>query len=159
MKIGTSHAHYLEGLEIFLETFLIYCDLHSLPQGHAYAAVISACAAGGDWMRAVSIFEEMTESGVNPDVVSCTALVNALASCGEADKAEAVVKWMLANGLSPNVSEYAWHGPPFECRLPSSSSSSSLDVYASMRSGSPLHCTSDSAWPCKSKRPRLIDSR
>jgi len=86
-------------------------DLHSFPSGHAYAAVISACAAGGDWMRAVSLFEEMTASGVNPDVVSCTALVNALASCGEADKAEAVVKWMLANGLSPNVSaclhEYA----------------------------------------------------
>jgi pentatricopeptide repeat protein len=71
--------------------------------GHAYAAAISACAAGGDWMRAVSLFEEMASNGVRPDVVSCTALVTALASSGESDKAEAVVKWMLRNKLKPNV--------------------------------------------------------
>lgn len=60
-------------------------------------------------MRAVALFEEMTASGIEPDVVSCTALINALASCGEADKAEAVVKWMLSNGLSPNVCLIAEH--------------------------------------------------
>lgn len=51
----------------------------------------------------MSLFEEMVATGITPDVVSCTALINALATAGQADKAEAVVKWMLANGLQPNV--------------------------------------------------------
>lgn len=36
--------------------------------------------------------------------VVARAQVTALASAGEADKAEAVVQWMLAIGLKPNVS-------------------------------------------------------
>lgn len=73
--------------------------------GHAYAAAISACAAGQDWGRAVALFDDMTSrAGIRPDVVSCTALVTALASAGEADKAEAVVGWMQKSGLKPNVS-------------------------------------------------------
>ena len=51
----------------------------------------------------MSLFEEMVAAGIPPDVVSCTALINALATAGQADKAEAVVMWMLANGLQPNV--------------------------------------------------------
>lgn len=46
-----------------------------LAAGHAYAAVISACAAGGQWQKAVSLFDEMLAWGVRPDVVSCTALI------------------------------------------------------------------------------------
>ncbi len=73
--------------------------------GHAYAAAIGACAAGQDWQRAVALFDDMTSrASIRPDVVSCTALVSALASAGEADKAEAVVTWMQKNGLKPNVS-------------------------------------------------------
>jgi pentatricopeptide repeat protein len=45
------------------------------PPGHAYAAVISACAAGGQWQKAVALFDEMLAWGVRPDVVSCTALI------------------------------------------------------------------------------------
>ena len=56
--------------------------LHPPPPGHAYAAVISACAAGSDWVRAVQLFEEMSAAGITPDVVSCTALITALASAG-----------------------------------------------------------------------------
>ena len=55
-------------------------------------------------MRAVGLFEEMAGAGIQPDVVSCTALVNALASSGESAKAEALVHWMLSNGIRPNVS-------------------------------------------------------
>lgn len=45
-------------------------------------------------------------AGIRPDVVSCTALVTALASAGEADKAEALVGWMARTGLKPNVRTY-----------------------------------------------------
>lgn len=44
--------------------------------------------------------------GIKPDVVSCTALISALATSGEADKAEGVVAWMLANGVRPNARTY-----------------------------------------------------
>ena len=71
--------------------------------GHAYAMAIRACAGIKNWTRAVALFEEMAEAGIKPDVVSCTALVNALASSGEASKAEALVHWMLSNGIRPNV--------------------------------------------------------
>ncbi len=72
--------------------------------GHAYAAAISACAAGADWQRAVLLFEEMSgPAGIRPDVVSCTALISALGAAAQADKAEAVVTWMLSTGLKPNV--------------------------------------------------------
>lgn len=63
--------------------------------GHAYAAAISACAAGGRWERAVALFDEMLEGGVRPDVVSCTALVAALGADGQWQSAERVVAWML----------------------------------------------------------------
>jgi len=59
--------------------------------GHAYAAAISACAAGGRWERAVALFDEMLEGGVRPDVVSCTAL----GADGQWQRAERVVAWML----------------------------------------------------------------
>lgn len=75
--------------------------------GHAFAAAISACAAGQDWVRAVALFDDMTSrANIRPDVVSCTALVTALAAAGEADKAEAVVQWMHKAGLKPNVRTY-----------------------------------------------------
>lgn len=77
------------------------------PTGHAYSAAISACAAAGDWSRAVALFDEMTgPAGIRPDVVSCTALITALAAGGEADRAEAVVGWMLANAVRPNARTY-----------------------------------------------------
>ncbi len=58
--------------------------------GHAYAAVISACAAGGQWLRAVSLFDEMLAQGVKPDVVSCTALITARGADGQWERSEKV---------------------------------------------------------------------
>ena len=66
----------------------------AFPAGHAYAAVISACAAGGDWQRAVSLFDEMLSWQIKPDVVSCTALITALGADAQWQRAEQVVDWM-----------------------------------------------------------------
>ena len=70
---------------------------HSVPcwTGHAYAAAISACAAGGQWQRAVQLFDSMLDSGIRPDVVSCTALVSALGADGQWQRAERVLHWMM----------------------------------------------------------------
>ena len=84
------------------------------PTGHAYAAAITACAAhtsadpppGTGWRRAVALFDDMLARGVKADVVSCTALVGALAAAARSDDAHAVVQWMLAAGVRPNVRTY-----------------------------------------------------
>ena len=71
---------------------------------HAYSSAISACAAGGEWQKAAHLFSRMAAGGITPDIVSCTALVTALAASDDgADKAEAVVKWMLRSNIKPNV--------------------------------------------------------
>jgi pentatricopeptide repeat domain-containing protein 1 len=63
--------------------------------GHAYAAAISACAAGGLWQKAMELFDEMLLHQIKPDVVSCTALITALASDGQYERGERVVGWMI----------------------------------------------------------------
>lgn len=75
-------------------------------EGHAFAAAISACAAGGDWQGACSLFEEMIKHSIQPDVVSCTALISALATGGQWQQSEQVVSWMLQAGVRPNVRTY-----------------------------------------------------
>lgn len=74
--------------------------------GHSYAAAISACATGGEWRRAVQLFDNMLASDIQPDVVSCTALISALAADGQYQHAERALDWMLevrsylVNGLT-----------------------------------------------------------
>lgn len=74
--------------------------------GHAYAAVISACAAGGAWQRAVQLFDQMLQYQIKPDVVSCTALITALGADGQWKRGSQVVDWMLQSGVKPNVRTY-----------------------------------------------------
>ena len=69
-------------------------ELQLLHAGHAYAAAISACAAGSVWPRAVELFDEMMEVNIKPDVVSCTALISALGSDAQWERAERVIVWM-----------------------------------------------------------------
>jgi len=84
------------------------------PTGHAYAAAISAASACADadpppdngWRRAASLFDDMLARGVKADVVSCTALVGALAAAARSDDAGAVVRWMVDSGVRPNVRTY-----------------------------------------------------
>ena len=69
-------------------------ELQLLHAGHAYAAAISACAVGSVWTRAVELFDEMMEVNIKPDVVSCTALISALGSDAQWERAERVIVWM-----------------------------------------------------------------
>ena len=52
--------------------------------------MISACASGGQWQRAVALFDEMLSWGIKPDVVSCTALITALGTEGQWERSEKV---------------------------------------------------------------------
>ena len=62
--------------------------------GHAFAAAISACGAGGRWQEANALFADMLEAGVSADVVSCTALASALAAGGQWQRCQELLDWM-----------------------------------------------------------------
>ena len=47
------------------------------PDVYSYNALISACEKGGQWERAVEVFEEMKAAGVKPDVITYSALITA----------------------------------------------------------------------------------
>ena len=95
------------GLQQLLHTCALSSDCSLVcTAGHAFAAAISACAAGGDWQRACSLFEQMLQCGIQPDVVSCTALISALATGGQWQQSEQVVSWMLQSAVRPNVRTY-----------------------------------------------------
>ena len=86
-------------LRALVETHLkaeqdMYATVVLLPAGHAYAAAISACAVGSAWPRAVQLFDEMRAANIQPDVVSCTALISALGADGQWQRAETVIRWM-----------------------------------------------------------------
>lgn len=46
----------------------------------------------------MNLFDNMMAQGIKPDVVSCTALITALAADGQWQRAEGLVDWMLRSG-------------------------------------------------------------
>ena len=85
----------------------LYATVVLLPAGHAYAAAISACAVGSAWPRAVQLFDEMRAANIQPDVVSCTALISALGADGQWQRAETVIRWMHeVGGISSPPSKH-----------------------------------------------------
>ena len=85
MRAASDGGRWQKALEVWSDMRAV----RVAPTGHAYAAAISACAAGSDWARAVALFESMCNDGIRPDVVSCTALISALAAGGEPPSAGA----------------------------------------------------------------------
>ncbi len=74
-------------------SFKLLTSAVSHAAGHAYAAVISACAAGGQWQQAVKLFDDMLAWQIKPDVVSCTALITALGADAQWERAAQVSGW------------------------------------------------------------------
>lgn len=95
-----------ECIDAVLAAKLLGLNVFLCAAGHAYAAVISACAAGGAWQRAVQLFDQMLQYQIKPDVVSCTALITALGADGQWKRGSQVVDWMLRSGVKPNVRTY-----------------------------------------------------
>lgn len=51
----------------------------------------------------VCVFQEMSEAGVEPDMVTYNTVINALARCGRVQEATDHVRAMKDQGLSPDV--------------------------------------------------------
>lgn len=77
------------------------------PSAHAYATIIHVHGRAGDWRAAAQKFDEMINNGIRADVVSCTALVDALATNGAWPRAEKFMEWMRRQKIHPNVRTYS----------------------------------------------------
>ncbi|XP_042012305.1 pentatricopeptide repeat-containing protein At2g37310-like [Salvia splendens] len=73
-----------------------------------WTAIISAYAAHGDASSALSLFEEMLNSKINPDAITFTAVLAACAHVGLVDKAREIFSSLLPKyGIQPLSNHYA----------------------------------------------------
>ena len=68
-----------------------------------YSATISACEKGGQWERALSLFRQMREEGVQPNGISYCATLAACDKGGQWEIALALLKEMREEGVQPDV--------------------------------------------------------
>ena len=72
------------------------------PDNWSYTAMINIYGSGGKAERALELFEEMLESGVEPNVMSCTCLIQCLAKAGGVEDAVRVLDTSLDRGVKPD---------------------------------------------------------
>ncbi|CAA3015695.1 pentatricopeptide repeat-containing At2g37310 [Olea europaea subsp. europaea] len=73
-----------------------------------WTAIISAYAAHGDANFALTLFDEMLNSGIQPDPVTFTAILSACAHAGLVEEAEGIFDSMLPKyGIRPLIEHYA----------------------------------------------------
>ncbi|KAL5546258.1 hypothetical protein UlMin_005945 [Ulmus minor] len=73
-----------------------------------WTALISAYAAHGDAGTSLRLFEEMVGTGIQPDQVTFTAVLNSCAHSGVVDEAWKIFNSMLPKyGIKPSVEHYA----------------------------------------------------
>lgn len=76
------------------------------PDSYTLSAVFQLCGAAGD-SAAAQRFLEMNGGEASLDAISGSALVGALAACGDADRAEDVFKSIVARGVGADERSFA----------------------------------------------------
>ena len=56
-----------------------------------------------NFQQAVSLFDKMIESGLEPDTITYTALVSGLCNRGHVEKAVTLLNEMSSKGMTPDV--------------------------------------------------------
>ena len=80
------------------------------PNSFIYNAMISACEkarGGAEWQCAIELLDEMTERGIEPDVISYSAAISACEKGGEWQRALELLDAIRRRGLAPNVISYS----------------------------------------------------
>ena len=77
------------------------------PDVISYSATISACEKGGQWEKALQLFQEMRTNGIEPNVISYGATISACEKGGQWDKAMHIFKDMKTHGIEPNIINYS----------------------------------------------------
>jgi pentatricopeptide repeat domain-containing protein 1 len=76
------------------------------PNVITYSALISACAKGAQWQRAMAVFEEMKAAGVQPNDITYSALISACDKGAQWQRAMEVFEEMKEAGVQPNVQTF-----------------------------------------------------
>ena len=53
----------------------------------SYSSTISACEKGGQWEKALHLFQEMKHNGIEPNIISYIATIGACEKGGQWEKA------------------------------------------------------------------------
>ncbi|URD80744.1 PPR repeat [Musa troglodytarum] len=77
-------------------------DRYARPDSWSYTAMINIYGSGGKPDRAVKMFEEMLEKGVEPNVMSCTCLIRCLGKAGRIGDAVRVFETAMERGIRPD---------------------------------------------------------
>eukprot|EP00434_Breviolum_minutum_P009870 symbB.v1.2.008696.t1/scaffold543.1/size336731/9 len=77
-----------------------------VPNVVTYGAIISACEKGGQWQRALALFQTMLEEKVVPNVVIYGAIISACEKGGQWQRALALFQTMPEEKVVPNVVIY-----------------------------------------------------
>jgi pentatricopeptide repeat domain-containing protein 1 len=67
------------------------------------ATTISACEKGGQWERALGLFQAMKGEGVQPNVITYSATISACEKAGQWERALGLFQAMKGEGVQPNV--------------------------------------------------------
>lgn len=76
------------------------------PNAHAYCAAINACEKGGQWLRAIDLFNLMQKRGVQPNTVTCTSVICACKAGGHWQDALTILHSMPSLGVQPDAHTY-----------------------------------------------------
>ena len=76
------------------------------PNAISYNAATSACAASGQWQRALELLEGMPQRALTPDVISYNAATSACEKGGQWQRALEVLDGMPQRALKPAAIGY-----------------------------------------------------
>ena len=68
----------------------------------SYNAAISACEKGSQWEKALGLLQEMTSSGIKPNVISYNAAISACEKGSQWEKALGLLQEMPSSGIKPD---------------------------------------------------------
>nr|GEV46774.1 hypothetical protein [Tanacetum cinerariifolium] len=76
------------------------------PNSHTFNSLIHGWSKARDLVKAKTVWEEMKEHGISPDVISYTSLIEAYCSEKDFRKVDELVKEMEEKGCPPNIVTY-----------------------------------------------------
>ncbi|KAK8916444.1 Pentatricopeptide repeat-containing protein [Platanthera zijinensis] len=72
------------------------------PDSFSYTAMIRIYASGGKADRALKVFDEMLDGGVEPNVMGCTCLIQCLGKATRIDDAARIFDILIERGIKPD---------------------------------------------------------
>jgi len=77
------------------------------PNAHCYSAAVNACEKGGQWQRALELFQQMQDNHVQPTTITCTSVVSACKVCGQWQEALSVLTQMKTMGVPADAHTFS----------------------------------------------------